>query len=267
VKIIIVDYGAGNLRSVARAVAHAGSEPYVTQDPYDVAHADAVIVPGVGAAADTMRNLRAHKMVEPIREYIASGRPFFGVCMGQQALLSVSEEGGEHECLGVIPGRVVKLSGVRGQGSGVREANGAEQTANSKQQGDGRSAAVPESNAAANGRADAGDPTSNLRPPTSRLKVPHMGWNRVRQVRAHAIFDGIDDGTYFYFVHSYYPAPDDASVVIGETEYGVTFASVLARDNIVATQFHPEKSGDAGLRMYANFISIASGENAAEAGV
>jgi glutamine amidotransferase len=149
-----------------------------------------------------MRNLREHGMVEPIREYIASGRPFFGVCMGQQALLSISEEGGEHECLGIIPGRVKKLEA-----------------------GDGR-------------------------------KVPHMGWNNVRQKSPHPIFDGIADDAYFYFVHSYYPQPEDPDVVIGETEYGVTFASVLARDNIVATQFHPEKSGEAGLRMYANFLSL-----------
>ncbi len=146
-----------------------------------------------------MRNLREHKMVEPVREYIASGRPFFGVCMGQQALLSVSEEGGEHECLDVIPGRVKKLPG--GQ------------------------------------------------------KVPHMGWNQVRQRSPHPIFDGIPDESYFYFVHSYYPEPADESVVIGETDYGVTFASVLARDNIVATQFHPEKSGEMGLRMYRNFLA------------
>lgn len=198
-KIVIVDYGAGNLRSVARAVAHVGHEPAVTSDPGEVALADALILPGVGAAADTMRNLREHKMVEPVREYIASGRPFFGVCMGQQALLTVSEEGGEHPCLDVIPGRVKKL------------------------------------------------------PPG--LKVPHMGWNTVRQRVAHPIFEGIPDDSYFYFVHSYYPQPDDESVVIGETEYGVTFASVLARDNIVATQFHPEKSGEMGLRMYANFLA------------
>ena len=197
-KVVIVDYGAGNLRSVARAVAHVGHEPNVTSDPRDVATADAVILPGVGAAADTMRNLREHQMVEPVREYIASGRPFFGVCMGQQALLSVSEEGGEHECLGVIPGRVKKLPG--GQ------------------------------------------------------KVPHMGWNNVRQTTSHPIFEGIPDESYFYFVHSYYPEPADPSVVIGETEYGVTFASVLARDNIVATQFHPEKSGEMGLQMYRNFL-------------
>jgi glutamine amidotransferase len=201
-RVVIVDYGAGNLRSVARAVAHAGHEPIVTDDREQVDAAEALIVPGVGAAADTMRNLREHGMVEPIREYIASGRPFFGVCMGQQALLSISEEGGEHECLGIIPGRVKKL-----------------------ESSDGR-------------------------------KVPHMGWNNVRQKSAHPIFEGIDDGAYFYFVHSYYPQPEDPDVVIGETEYGVTFASVLARDNIVATQFHPEKSGEAGLRMYANFLSF-----------
>lgn len=201
-RVVIVDYGAGNLRSVARAVAHVGHEPIVTDDREQVDAADALIVPGVGAAADTMRNLREHRMVEPIREYIASGRPFFGVCMGQQALLSISEEGGEHECLGIIPGRVKKLEA-----------------------GDGR-------------------------------KVPHMGWNNVRQKSPHPIFDGIADEAYFYFVHSYYPQPEDPDVVIGETEYGVTFASVLARDNIVATQFHPEKSGEAGLRMYANFLSL-----------
>jgi glutamine amidotransferase len=201
-RVVIVDYGAGNLRSVARAVAHVGHEPEVTSDPHDVSAADALILPGVGAAADTMRNLREHKMVEPVREYIASGRPFFGVCMGQQALLSVSEEGGEHECLGIIPGRVKKLPG--GQ------------------------------------------------------KVPHMGWNNVRQTSAHPIFEGIPDESYFYFVHSYYPEPADPSVVIGETEYGVTFASVLARDNIVATQFHPEKSGEMGLRMYRNFLQSVS---------
>jgi glutamine amidotransferase len=235
-KIAIIDYGAGNLRSVARAVAHVGFEAKVTSDPRDVDAADKVIMPGVGAAADTMRNLRACGMVEPVRAYIASGRPFFGVCMGQQALLSVSEEGGEHECLGVIPGRVVRLPGsiMRAEERGGSNGSSEQQTAHSK-------------------GVEPGGPTVQAQ--SSRLKVPHMGWNRVRQLSPHAIFDGIEDGAYFYFVHSYYPAPDDPSVVIGETDYGVTFASVLARDNIVATQFHPEKSGDAGLRMYRNFLS------------
>jgi len=203
VKLVIVDYGAGNLHSVTRAVVQAGVRPLVTSSARYVAEAEALIVPGVGAAADTMLNLRRHRLVEPICEYIASGRPFLGVCMGQQALFDVSEEGGEHECLGVLPGRVVRF-----------ESNG--------------------------------------------LKVPHMGWNRVREVSPHPIFDGIPDNSYFYFVHSYYPRPDDPATVIGETEYGVTFPSVVARDNVVATQFHPEKSGAMGLLMYANFLRIAS---------
>jgi len=202
VKVVIVDFGAGNLHSVSRAVVNAGTRPLVTSNPSYLEDAEAVIVPGVGAAADTMSNLRASGFVEPIRDYIASGRPFLGVCMGQQALFEVSEEGGEHECLGILPGRVVRFS------------NG--------------------------------------------LKVPHMGWNQVRIVKQHPIFEGVDEGSYFYFVHSYYPQPADPDVVIGETEYGVTFASVIARDNIVATQFHPEKSGEAGLRMYANFLKIAA---------
>jgi glutamine amidotransferase len=201
-RVVIVDYGAGNLRSVARAVAYNGYEPLISCEARAVAAAEALILPGVGAAADTMRNLQQGGLVEPIREYIASGRPFLGVCMGQQALLSVSEEGGEHPCLDVIAGRVKRF-------------------------------------------------------PASQRKVPHMGWNQVRQRRSHPVFESIPDGANFYFVHSYYPDPDDRDVVIGETEYGVTFASVLARDNVVATQFHPEKSGTDGLRFYANFLRIA----------
>jgi glutamine amidotransferase len=200
---VIVDYGAGNLRSVARAVAHQGYEPLVTCEARAIESARALIVPGVGAAADTMRNLEQGGLVDPIRDYITSGRPFLGVCMGQQALLSVSEEGGEHKCLDIIPGRVRRLPGG--------------------------------------------------------LKVPHMGWNQVRQVLPHPVFDGIPDNANFYFVHSFYPDPQDRSCVAGETEYGVRFASVLARDNVVATQFHPEKSGESGLRFYGNFLRSALG--------
>jgi glutamine amidotransferase len=201
-QVVIVDYGAGNLRSVARAVSAQGYEPLVTVEARAVESAQALILPGVGAAADTMRNLNQAGLVEPIREYIASGRPFLGVCMGQQALLSVSEEGGEHACLDVIEGRVKRF-------------------------------------------------------PHNGLKVPHMGWNRVRQVRPHPVFERIKDGAYFYFVHSYYPAPASQDVVLGETDYGLRFASVLARDNVVATQFHPEKSGADGLRFYGNFLRRA----------
>ncbi len=201
-KLVIVDYGAGNLHSVARAVTHAGTRPLITSNPAYLTDAEALIVPGVGAAADTMANLRRSGFVEPIRDYIASGRPFLGVCMGLQALFDVSEEGGEHECLGILPGRVVRLP-------------------------DGQ-------------------------------KVPHMGWNNVTIVRPHPIFEDIPDGSYFYFVHSYYPQPDDPGIIIGQTRYGTIFPSVVARDNVVATQFHPEKSGAMGLRMYQNFLLIAA---------
>jgi glutamine amidotransferase len=200
--VVIVDYGAGNLRSVARAVAHAGVDAAVTADPRAVDTARALIVPGVGAAADTMANLRSGGLDEPIRAYVASGRPFLGVCMGMQALFDVSEEGGEHQCLGVLPGRIVRFP--------------------------------------------------------SGLTVPHMGWNTVRLRAPHPVFEGVDEDAYFYFVHSYHAAPADPAVVLGETEYeGVTFPAVVARDNLVATQFHPEKSGADGLRLYANFLRLA----------
>lgn len=201
--VVIVDYGAGNLHSVTRAVEKTGCRPLVSVRPEDVLNAGAVILPGVGAAADTMANLRACGMVEPVKEYISSGRPFLGVCMGLQALMTLSEEGGEQPCLNVIPGRVVKLPGGNG------------------------------------------------------LKVPHMGWNTVHQKWQHPTFRGIPDNAYFYFVHSYYVAPDDDGVILAETEYGFPFTAVVARDNIVATQFHPEKSGEHGLRFYANFIQSA----------
>lgn len=201
-KLVIVDYGAGNLRSVSKAVARVGYDPRISSQRSAVESADVVIMPGVGAAADTMSNLARCGLVEPIREFIAGVRPFLGVCMGLQALLTVSEEGGEHPCLDILPGRVRRLP-------------------------DG-------------------------------LKVPHMGWNRVRQRRAHPVFEGIPDGAFFYFVHSYYADPLDESVVVGDTDYGVNFAAVVAKDNIVATQFHPEKSGEAGLRFYENFLRAAS---------
>ena len=202
-RVVVLDYGAGNLRSVARAVEHVGFQPEVSADPRALDAAGAVVMPGVGAAADTMRNLQEHGFVEPLREYIVGGRPFLGVCMGLQALLTVSEEGGEHPCLDIVPGRVRRL---------------------------------PSSNGAA-------------------LKIPHMGWNSVEQVGEHPAWAGIPNGSYFYFVHSYYPDPEDRSLVIGTTEYGVTFASAVARGNLVATQFHPEKSGQAGLQLYRNFLT------------
>ena len=200
--LVIVDYGAGNLRSVARAVAHAGFEAVVTAVPSVAASARVMILPGVGAAADTMAHLREGGLEGPVREHIAAGRPFLGVCMGQQALFEVSEEGGQHQCLGILEGRIVRFP--------------------------------------------------------HGMTVPHMGWNTVHLPSPHPVFEGIPDDSYFYFVHSYHPRPADPAVVIGETQYeDVRFASVVGRDNVIATQFHPEKSGPAGLRLYANFLHLA----------
>mgnify|MGYP005846163995 CR=1 FL=1 len=200
-RLAIIDYGAGNLRSVSKAVAHLGVEPNLTSSARDLLAADAAILPGVGAAGDTMRSLTRLELVEPIRQFVASGRPFFGVCLGLQVLFTVSEEGGAQRCLDLIPGTVRRLP--------------------------------------------------------AGLKVPHMGWNQVRQVVRHPLFTGIPDGAYFYFVHSYFCQPSDPGMTIGETEYGLTFCSVLAADNVVATQFHPEKSGHNGLQIYRNFLTLA----------
>ncbi len=201
--IAIIDYGAGNLRSVSNAIAKLGYQSRVTSDADDVLNADAVILPGVGAAADTLHSLEESGMTEVISQLIREDRPLFAICVGMQVLFEGTEEGGWKECLGIIPGAVRKLP----QG----------------------------------------------------LKVPHMGWNQVKQKVTHPIFDGIPDEANFYFVHGYYADPEDNSVEAGATEYGVDFCSVLVRNNLVATQFHPEKSGEYGLIMYANFLNMALG--------
>jgi len=201
--IAIIDYGAGNLRSVANAVKKLGYHPRVTGKPGEVLDAAAVILPGVGAAADTMNSLEKLDMTVTIRQLIEQRRPFFAICVGLQILLSGTEEGGGHECLGVIPGKVKRLP----QG----------------------------------------------------LKIPHIGWNQVKQRFTHPIFEGIPDEANFYFVHSFYAEPEDMSVVAGTTSYGVSMCSMVIKDNLVATQFHPEKSGEDGLKMYANFLKIALG--------
>ncbi len=208
---VIVDYGAGNLRSVAKAFEKVGAAPLVTSAPDAVESADLLVLPGVGAAADTMSSLARLGLVEPIRRYVGSGRPFFGVCLGLQVLLDGSEEGGWQECFGLVPGVVRRFS----------------------------------------------PPSADDSAPV--LKVPHMGWNQVWQRADHPVFAGVPDGAYFYFVHSYFAAPKDRAAVVGETDYGLAFPSVLAKDSVFATQFHPEKSGDVGLRLYSNFLAWGRG--------
>jgi glutamine amidotransferase len=199
--IAIIDYGAGNLRSVTNALVKLGYQPKVTREPEDVVNAAAVIFPGVGAAADAMQSLKDSGLDEAIREVIREGQPVFAICVGMQVLLSSTEEGGWNECLGIIPGTVRKLP--------------------------------------------------------AGIKVPQIGWNQVKQLVRHPIFDDIPDESNFYFVHSYYAEPEDNTVIAGTTEYGVTLCSVLIKDNLVATQFHPEKSGTIGLKMYDNFLKMA----------
>ncbi|HAJ00559.1 MAG TPA: imidazole glycerol phosphate synthase subunit HisH [Dehalococcoidia bacterium] len=200
IKLVVIDYESGNLRSVAKALESIGVSPIVTGDASQIASADAVVLPGVGSGPAAMDALRQRNLVEPIRECVASGRPFLGVCLGLQLLLDRTEEGGA-DCLGSVAGRVRRLP-------------------------DG-------------------------------LKVPHMGWNSVRFNREHPVFKGIPQDSHFYFVHSYYAAPDDETWVAGTTDYGVSFCSIYAKDNVVATQFHPEKSGRMGLRIYENFVTLA----------
>ncbi len=199
-KITIIDYGAGNVRNVFRAIDQLGIKPIISADPKDILSSDGVILPGVGAAQDTMNYLSEKNLIEPIKQYINANNYFLGVCMGLQALFDYSLEGGRQQCLGIIPGKIVRF--------------------------------------------------------TDDLVVPHMGWNQINIVKKHKLIDGISDKEYFYFVHSFYPEPSSKEVVIATSQYGSNFPSVVAQNNVYATQFHPEKSGEIGLRIYHNFINI-----------
>jgi glutamine amidotransferase len=212
--VAVIDYGMGNLRSVAQAVlaaAHgSGVEVRITADPDQVRSADRIVLPGQGAMRDCMRELHDSGMLPAVLE-AAAHKPLFGVCVGMQMLLEHSAEGEGPQgtaCLGLLPGQVIKF-----------------------------------------------DLAGQHQPDGSRYKVPQMGWNQVWQTQPHPIWAGVPDGSHFYFVHSFYAQPSDARHSAGETEYGVRFTSALARDNIFATQFHPEKSADFGLALYRNFLS------------
>ena len=206
-KIAVVDYGMGNLRSVAKALEHVAreAEVMVTADPEAIRTAERVVVPGQGALPDCMRQLASSGAREAVLAALRD-KPFLGICVGMQMLFERGEEG-DTPGLGVLEGRVPRFPADR-----MRAADG------------------------------------------SRLKVPHMGWNEVRQSRPHALWRGIADGTRYYFVHSYFPAPRDASLTAATCVYGVPFTCAVARDNIFAVQFHPEKSQAAGLQLLSNFV-------------
>ena len=199
--IAIIDYGAGNLRSVINAINRLGYKAIVTNQPEEILKAKAVFFPGVGAAGDTMTSLNKLNLTDTVKKLVVENRPLLGICIGLQVLFSGTQEGGWYECLNIISGTVRKL---------------------------------PEG-----------------------LKIPHMGWNQVNQKFSHPIFEGIPDRANFYFVHSFYGDPEDKSIIAAETDYGISFCSAIAKGNLVATQFHPEKSGELGLKIYDNFIKFA----------
>jgi glutamine amidotransferase len=206
-KVVVVDYGMGNLRSVAKAIEHVApeAEVRVSSAAAEIAAADRVVVPGQGAMPDCMRELAARGLRDAVIR-AAAEKPFLGICVGLQMLFGHAEEGGVMG-LEILPGRVPHF------------------------------------------------PLADMvAPDGSRLKVPHMGWNQVQQAEAHPIWDGIEDGARFYFVHSYYVEPESPDVIAGSTHYGIPFTSAIARANIFAVQFHPEKSAQAGLRLLANFM-------------
>ena len=205
--VAVVDYGMGNLRSVAKAIEHVAPQlkVAVTSDAALVTRAARVVFPGQGAMPDCMREMNARGLRGAVLA-AARGKPFLGICIGLQMLFERSDEGGTAG-LGLLPGRVRRFPAdrmVNGQGA--------------------------------------------------RLKVPHMGWNEVRQTAAHPLWEGIPQGSRFYFVHSYYPEPGGREITAGESVYGVPFTCAVARGNVFAVQFHPEKSQAAGLRLLANFV-------------
>lgn len=201
--IAIIDYGMGNLRSVQKGFEKVGHAATITNDPREVARAEKIVLPGVGAFADAIAELRRRDLVPAVRDAIDSGKPFLGICLGLQMLFDVGYEDGQHEGLGILAGEVVRFQ-------------------------------VP-----------------------PEFKVPHMGWNQLQIRRRPPILEGLAEGAHAYFVHSYYVVPRDPNVIATETDYAGPFTSMVWRDNLYATQFHPEKSQADGLRILRNFAELA----------
>lgn len=202
--IALIDYDSGNLRSVQKALLKVGADVRLVRHPKELADARAVVLPGVGAFDDCVNALCKQELMDAVKDFIASGRPFLGICVGYQALFDGSDEfNSTAPGFGIFPGRVIRFS----------ESNG--------------------------------------------LKIPQIGWNQIEITRPDCpLYKGIRSGSYVYFVHSFFPQPKNASVVATQTNYGQNFASSVWRDNVFATQFHPEKSQNVGLQLLKNFVSL-----------
>lgn len=200
--IAIVDYGAGNLMSVKKALDFIGADSIITSNPAELASAEKVILPGVGSFGDAMESMREKGLVEAVKASALSGKPFLGICLGLQLLFAESEESPEAQGLALLNGKITQI------------------------------------------------------PTDIGLKVPHIGWNSVEISEGSRLFNGIKNGSYFYFVHSYYLNGADENAVAGTTEYGVKIQCAVERENLFATQFHPEKSGEVGLRLLKNFVEL-----------
>jgi glutamine amidotransferase len=200
----IIDYGAGNLRSVEKSLNFLGYEAFTSSDKEKLKNADALILPGVGAFAEAMKKLEISNLIQLTIDYAKSGKPFLGICLGMQLLFDCSNEGGNYRGLGILPGEIKMI------------------------------------------------------PADMKLKVPHMGWNRLEYDKDNILFKGLSKGPYVYFVHSYYLDALEKKDVIAITDYGFKIEVAVNRDNIFATQFHPEKSGNVGLKILDNFAELAN---------
>ncbi len=203
--IAVIDYGGGNVQSVYKAMRFIGCECEITRDKEKIANADGAILPGQGAFGDCMNSLTEYGIERTVRDYIKTGKPFLGICVGLQLLFEASDENEGVEGLGIFKGIIKRIPN-----------------------GDG-------------------------------LKIPHMGWNSLDIKKSDGLFKGIDSGSYVYFVHSYYLDSPDKSIVSAQTEYGVKIDAAISKENVFATQFHPEKSGDVGLNILRNFVELCGG--------
>ena len=204
--IAIIDYGAGNIQSVSKALKHIGCDCFITNKKDEILSADGAVLPGVGSFGDTVDSLNKFGIKEAVIEFINSGKPFLGICLGLQLLFPGSDESKGAEGLGIFDGTITKIPNGEG------------------------------------------------------LKIPHMGWNSLNITKGSRLFEGIEENPYVYFVHSYYLNAADKSIVAAQTEYGVTIDAAVERGNVFATQFHPEKSGEVGLKILKNFVDIVGGQ-------